>query len=40
MSDCLMEHYSTIPDSDSKIEQSVLYPTVRVKWGIGHHISL
>jgi hypothetical protein len=32
--DCLVEHYSNISDSDSKIEQSVLYPTVRVKWDI------
>jgi hypothetical protein len=40
MSDCIMVHYNTIPDSDSKMEQSVLYPTVRVQWDIGQYICL
>jgi len=37
---CLMEHYSTIPDSNSKMEQPVLYPAAGVKWDIRHYICL
>jgi len=40
LSDSLIEHYSTIPDSDSKMEKSVLYLTARVKWVIRHYICL